>query len=136
MKGYGTMIGRVHSAQPSDGERFYLRILLNHVTGCTSFQAIRTVPDENVCGTFKEAACHWGLLQDDSEYDLCLAMAASWHMPPQLSHLSVTILLYNEPCNPRHYRKSINVLFLMTFCIVLENLCPISKLMSTYSMLQ
>ena len=27
-------------------------------------------------------------------------MAASWHMPPQLRHLFVTILLYNEPCNP------------------------------------
>ena len=31
---------------------------------------------------------------------MCLAMAASWHMPPQLRHLFVTILLYNEPCNP------------------------------------
>ena len=35
----------------------------------------------------------------------------------------------------RHYGKRISVLFLMTFCIVLENLCPISKLMSTYLML-
>ena len=27
-------------------------------------------------------------------------MAASWNMPPQLRHLFVTILLYNDPCNP------------------------------------
>ena len=94
MKGYGTMIGRVYSAHPSEGERFYLRILL------TSFQSICTLPDGTVCGTFKEAACHHGLLEDYSEYDLCLAMAASWHMPPQLRHLFVTILLYDEPCNP------------------------------------
>ena len=100
MKGYGTMIGRVYSAHPSEGEQFYLRILLNHVTGCTSFQAIRTLPDGTVCGTFKEAVCHRGLLEYDSEYDLCMAMAASWHMPPQLRHLFVTILLYNESCNP------------------------------------
>ena len=33
--------------------------------------------------------CIRGLL-DDSEYDLCLTMAASWHMPPQLRHLFVT----------------------------------------------
>ena len=39
-------------------------------------------------------------LLDDSEYDLCMTMAASWHMPPQLRHLFGTILLYNEPCNP------------------------------------
>ena len=100
VKGHGTMTGPVYSAHPSEGERFYLRILLNHVTGCTSFQAIRTLPDGTVCGTFKETACHRGLLEDDSEYDLCLAMAASWHMPPQLRHLFVTIPLYNEPCNP------------------------------------
>ena len=75
-------------------------MLLNHVTGCTSFQDIRTLPNGTVCHTYKEAACHRGLLEDDNEYDLCLAMAASWHMPPQLRHLFVTILLYNEPCNP------------------------------------
>ena len=100
LKGHGTMIGRVYSAHPSVGERFYLRILLNHVTGCTSFQDIRTLPDGTLCHTFKEAACHRGLLEDDDEYDLCLAMAASWNMPPQLRHLFVTILLYNDPCNP------------------------------------
>ena len=77
-----------------------MKILLNHVTGCTSFQDIRTLPDGTLCHTFKEAACHRGLLEDDNEYDLCLAMAASWNMPPQLRHLFVTILLYNDPCNP------------------------------------
>ena len=100
LKGHGTTIGRVYSAHPGEGERFYLRIFLNHVTGCTSFQDIRTLPDGTLCHTFKEAACHRGLLEDDNEYDLCLAMAASWNMPPQLRHLFVTILLYNDPCNP------------------------------------
>ena len=33
MKGHGAMIGRVYSAHPDEGERFYLRMLLNHVTG-------------------------------------------------------------------------------------------------------
>ena len=62
------------------------------------FADVHTLLDCTVCHTFKEAACHCGL--DDNEYDLCLAVAASWDMPPQLRHLFVTILLYNEPCNP------------------------------------
>ena len=51
LKGHGTTIGRVYSAHPGEGERFYLRILLNHVTGCTSFQDIRTLPDGTLCHT-------------------------------------------------------------------------------------
>ena len=77
LKGHVTTIVRVYSAHPGEGERFYLRILLNHVTGCTSFQDIRTLPDGTLCHTFKEATCHRGLLEDDNEYDLCLAMAVS-----------------------------------------------------------
>ena len=100
MKGRGTTIGPVYSAHPGERERFYLRILLNHVTDDTSFQDIRTLRDGTLRHTFKEAACHRGLLEDDNEYDLCLVMAASWNMPPQLRHLFVTILLYNDPCNP------------------------------------
>ena len=100
MKGRSTMIGRVYSAHPGEGERFYLMMLLNHVNGCTSLQDIRTLPDGTVCHTYKEAACQRGLLVDDNEYDLCLGMAATWNMPPQLRHLFVTLLLYNEPCNP------------------------------------
>ena len=33
MKGHGTMIIRVYPAHPGEGEHFYLRMLLNHVTG-------------------------------------------------------------------------------------------------------
>ena len=39
LKGHGTTIGRVYSAHPGEGEILFERILLNHVTGCTSFQA-------------------------------------------------------------------------------------------------
>ena len=93
------MIGRIYSAYPGEGEKFYLRIVLNHVTGCTSYENSRTLLDCTVCHTFKEDPCQRGLLEDDNEYDLCLAVAASWNMPPQLGHLFVMILLYNEPCN-------------------------------------
>ena len=55
-------IGRVYSAHPGEGERFYLRMLLSHVTGCTSYQDIRSLPDGTVCPTYKEAARRRGLL--------------------------------------------------------------------------
>ena len=71
LKGHGTMIGRVYSAHPDEGERFYLRIFLNYIIGCTSFEDIRTLLDGTICHTFKEAACQRGLLEDDNEYDLC-----------------------------------------------------------------
>ena len=35
-------IGRIHIAHPKQGERYYLRILLHHVKGATSFQDLRT----------------------------------------------------------------------------------------------
>ena len=44
LKGHAARIGRVYSAQLGEGERFYLRILLYYVTGCTSFQDNRTLP--------------------------------------------------------------------------------------------
>ena len=94
VKGHGTMIARVYSAHPGEGSRFYLRMLLNHVTGCTSFQDIRTLPDGTVCDTYKEAALRRGLLEDDHEVDQCLAEEATCYMPAQLRQLFGTILLF------------------------------------------
>ena len=48
------MIGRMYAAHPGEGERLYLRMLLNHVTECTSFQDICTLADGTVCESFKE----------------------------------------------------------------------------------
>ena len=52
VKGHGTIIGRMYFAHPVEGERFYLRMLLNHVTGCTSFHGIRTLADGTVCESY------------------------------------------------------------------------------------
>ena len=73
--------------------------MINHITGCASFQDIRTLPDGTLCRTFKEAGCHRGLIEDDNEYDQCLTMAVSWNLPQQLCHLFATILPYNDLCN-------------------------------------
>ena len=97
VKGHGTVIGRVYSAHPGEGDRYYLRMLLNHVTGCTSYQEIRTLSDGTVCDTFKEAARRRGLLEDDQESDDCLTAASISEVPAKLRQLFVTILLFNEP---------------------------------------
>jgi hypothetical protein len=47
-------IGRLYYAHPSSGERYYLRMLLNIVKGCTSYKNIRTVNGVEY-PTFKEA---------------------------------------------------------------------------------
>jgi hypothetical protein len=47
--------------QPIEGERYYLRILLTHVSGATSFDNLKTV-NKQACGTFKEACIQLGLL--------------------------------------------------------------------------
>ena len=75
-------------------------MLLDHVTGCTCYQDIRTLPDGTVCTTFKEACRRRGLLEDDQESDDCLTEAATCAMPAQLRQLFVTILLFNELCDP------------------------------------
>jgi hypothetical protein len=50
----GFAIGRIYNAHPKSGERYYLRILLNSVKGCMSFEDIRTV-NRIVYPTFKDA---------------------------------------------------------------------------------
>jgi len=47
-------IGRIVSANPAEGERYYLHVLLNHVAGKTSYEDLLTV-DGRLCGSFREA---------------------------------------------------------------------------------
>jgi hypothetical protein len=47
-------VGGLYYAHPSNGEKYYLRILLNTVKGCTSYKDIRTVNGVEH-PTFKEA---------------------------------------------------------------------------------
>ena len=85
----------MYAAHPGEGVRFYMRMLLNNVTGCTSYVDIRNLADGNVCRSFKEAARRRGLLEGDSEFDECLMDAAASVMPRQMRPLFTTILLFN-----------------------------------------
>ncbi|XP_062208999.1 uncharacterized protein LOC133910713 [Phragmites australis] len=96
----GGQVGRIVSAHPAEGERYYLRVLLNHVTGATSFANLRMV-DGEILPTFREAAERRGLIEADNTLDECLTEAELFHMPPSLRRLFATILVFCEPCDVR-----------------------------------
>ncbi|KAH0686063.1 hypothetical protein KY285_016607 [Solanum tuberosum] len=86
-------VGRIYFAHPASGERFYMRMLLNFVKGSTSFESIRTINGVRY-DTYKEAFYALGLLEDDKEWNDCLAEAACWASGNKLRNLFVTILIH------------------------------------------
>ncbi|PWZ40263.1 ATP-dependent DNA helicase PIF1 [Zea mays] len=92
----GGQVGRIISAHPAEGERYYLRVLLNHVTGATSYVDLSTI-DGVTLPTFREAAERRGLLESDNTLDDCLTERALFQMPSALRRLFATILVYCEP---------------------------------------
>jgi hypothetical protein len=92
-------IGRLYIVQPSEGERYYLRILLTHIKGATSFNNLKTI-NGHICNTFKEACIYLGLLQDDTEWSACLSEASQIKTGQQLCHLFAMILLFCQPSIP------------------------------------
>ena len=77
---FQNIVTRMHSASPRSGEKFYLRILLLHIPGATSFRDLRTVEGE-IFGTFKEACVRLHLLDDDNELQATLTEAPEYQMP-------------------------------------------------------
>src|SRR5437764_3344919 len=53
-------IGRMYTASPRQGDRYYLRMLLATWPSWTSFEDVRTV-DGVLCNTFKDACARRGL---------------------------------------------------------------------------
>ncbi|KAF5187279.1 Atp-dependent dna helicase pif1 [Thalictrum thalictroides] len=99
-KGHYKVIGRLTSVSPYEGERFYVRVLLLHRKGPTSFDDLKTVHSVRY-NTFKEAAEHMGLLQKDNLIQQTLREACLIRMPAALRQLFVIILIY---CNPVEVR--------------------------------
>ena len=72
----GNCIGHVYTSSPSQGERHYLRILLHHISGATSYVDLKTTQDGVTHRTFKETGMALGLLESDEEWDECMSEAA------------------------------------------------------------
>ncbi|KAL4583062.1 hypothetical protein LXL04_007626 [Taraxacum kok-saghyz] len=96
----GAMRGRLVSANPAEGERYYLRVLLSHVRGPTCFDDLYTVNIE-LYPTFRKAAVERGLVETDDNLSQCLTEASLFQFPAALRRLFATILIYCEPGDVR-----------------------------------
>ncbi|KAL4566121.1 hypothetical protein LXL04_030231 [Taraxacum kok-saghyz] len=96
----GAMRGRLVSANPAEGERYYLRVLLSHVRGPTCFDDLYIVNNE-LYPTFRKAAVERGLVETDDNLSQCLTEASLFQFPAALRRLFATILIYCEPGDVR-----------------------------------
>ncbi|XP_055333911.1 uncharacterized protein LOC129585300 [Paramacrobiotus metropolitanus] len=98
-RGGESVIGRMYAVWPSDRERFFLRLLLLHIKGATSFESLRTVNGIQ-CASFHEAAKALKLLDDDSEWNASLAEASLSSMPKGLREMFAYICAFCVPGDP------------------------------------
>lgn len=89
----GNIISRIVTVNSIDSERYYLRLLLNHIRGATSFQHLKNVNGIET-SWFREAAQLHGLLEGDDNIELCLKEASFYQMSYILHCLFATILIY------------------------------------------
>lgn len=94
----GNVISRLYSVSPRDEERFFLRLVLPHIRGATSFEDLRTINDA-VYPTFREAAIAPGLTESDAEWFFVMNQASLFSMLRSLRRLFVTICLFCQPSN-------------------------------------
>jgi hypothetical protein len=92
-------IGRMWSASPFMGERYYLRLLLTAVRGARSFEDLRTV-DGIQCETFKGACIALRLLEDDGEWIAMFRDAQGFMTGRALRHLFALALQHTTITNP------------------------------------
>ncbi|XP_064637877.1 uncharacterized protein LOC135494057 [Lineus longissimus] len=92
------MIGRIPviNLNPHQSQLYYLRLLLYHKPGPTSFQDLRTVHSQT-CPTYKDACLQLGILDTDEEIDRVLEEAASIQFGTTLRHTFATILIWIQP---------------------------------------
>ncbi|XP_010677941.1 uncharacterized protein LOC104893524 [Beta vulgaris subsp. vulgaris] len=69
------VMGRLYVASPLEEERFYLRLMLNHVRGPQSFEDLRTI-NGITKPTFRAAAESLGLIESDESIRQCLLEAS------------------------------------------------------------
>ena len=93
-------IGRINNVSPVQGERFYLRLLLNHIKGAKNFDELRIFEGENF-STYKETCLAMGLLEDDSEWVYSLGEVSLCGSAKQLRSTFAVILQYCRPTEPR-----------------------------------
>ncbi|XP_071695262.1 uncharacterized protein [Rutidosis leptorrhynchoides] len=103
-------VGRIHFVHPKSGESYYLRILLNKVSGPTCFEDIRTV-DGKVHDSFKEACYALGLLNDDKEYIASIKETHTWASEHYCRGLFVSLITSDSiACPDRVWKETCDLL--------------------------
>lgn len=96
----GDVVSRLRYAHPTQGELFYLRMLLIHVKGATSFDSLKT-QNGIVHNTFKDVCITLGLVGEDKEWEMCLRDAVDVEVSAfKLRQLFCIILVNNQPQSP------------------------------------
>ena len=124
------VLGRLYFVSSLAGEKFYLRILLHHVKGATSFESLKSINGE-ICETFKQACFKRGLLKDDQEWRDSLAEAASYKTGDQLLNLFSQILIFCDPKNPLEVWEEFKDQFIESALYSVSALYPQESLEST-----
>ncbi|KAH9621045.1 hypothetical protein KSS87_018778 [Heliosperma pusillum] len=93
------VIGKLVFVAPSEGERYFLRLLLLHVRAPKSFQDLLTVEGCRFA-TFQEAALKLRFLEHDNTVEMCLDEADVVQMPFSLRRLFAIMLIFCQPKNP------------------------------------
>ncbi|KAL4580186.1 hypothetical protein LXL04_016368 [Taraxacum kok-saghyz] len=120
----GTTLGRLVSANPAEGERYYLRLLLCHVTGPTCFEDLYT-HNNVIHPTIRKAALERGLIESDESLSQYLVVSSLFQFLVALRRLFATILVFYDPgdvcklCND-HYHDIYVDLQTGGFCEVQE----------------
>ena len=86
-------------AFPSQGELYYLRIMLTKKIGPTSYEDLRTV-DGVTFNTYRDACYALGLLNDDKEFIDGIKEAYNWAVGLYLRRFFVSMLLSHCLSNP------------------------------------
>ncbi|KAK1352360.1 hypothetical protein POM88_053299 [Heracleum sosnowskyi] len=88
----GKQIGRLLYTHHSQGELWYLRLLLTKIRGPTSWDALKRINGVQY-KTFKDACRSYGLLDDDNEWHEVLSECCKSGFPSQIRQLFVHIIV-------------------------------------------
>ncbi|KAL8142758.1 hypothetical protein V2J09_015790 [Rumex salicifolius] len=105
----GRSVERIHHASPGSGEMYYLRVLLNHIKGPTSFEELGTI-EGMLYSTFKEACYALGLLDNDKEYIDGITESSFWGSAHYLRSLFVVLLTWKLLADDIIYSYQMNKL--------------------------
>ncbi|XP_036146775.1 uncharacterized protein LOC118646933 [Monomorium pharaonis] len=92
------IISRLYTVGIKDTERFYLRLLLLHVTGAKNFEDIKTINGVRY-ETYKEAAIAKQLVETDDLWEKTIEEAIESKMPGELRELFAYICIYGNITN-------------------------------------